>query len=482
MAAATSVLPAVALKRRVRIVPLELGDVTFHDLADRFAGEPEFALLDSRTNDGGLGQFSLFSFAPFAKLTSKNGVSRVSEHGSTRVEMGVFPSLDRMLSQYQVEAEHNAAGLPFLGGAIGYFSYELGRQIEKLPNSTDDQLGLPDCYLSFYNFAVVQCHADNRLYFCHFDATAHPTAAKADDVLAKLGSAKRGAYRRGLRGPKAVAGNHRQFQTDFTKDEYCAAIARIRDYIRAGDVYQVNMTQRIQASVADVPPWRLYQCLMEVNPAPFAAYLNCEGHAIVSSSPERFLLVRGQYVETRPIKGTIRRGATPREDYAKGQELLRSGKNRAELAMIVDLMRNDLGRVCTPGSVRVKAFPELETYSSVHHLVATIQGERRRDRTLTDLIRATFPGGSITGAPKIRAMEIIDELEPVARGVYTGSIGYLGFNGSADLNIAIRTIIVKDGIAYVHAGGGIVAESEEVDEYEEALLKGRRLVDAINAV
>lgn len=202
---------------------------------------------------------------------------------------------------------------------------------------------------------------------------------------------------------------------------------------------------------------------------------------MVSSSPERFLSLNGRRVEARPIKGTIRRGTTPEEDEHNRTELFRSTKNRAELAMIVDLLRNDIGRVCMPGSVSVGSFPELESYASVHHLVTTITGDLEEGRTTVDLLKATFPGGSITGAPKIRAMEIIDELESVARGVYTGSIGYIGFDGRLDLNIAIRTAIVKDRRVYIHAGGGIVADSDEFDEYEEFLLKASKLLQAVGA-
>jgi para-aminobenzoate synthetase component 1 len=216
-----------------------------------------------------------------------------------------------------------------------------------------------------------------------------------------------------------------------------------------------------------------------VNPAPFSAYLSFEGVEVLSSSPERFLHVEGRRVETRPIKGTAPRGATVDLDRASAEWLLASSKNRAELAMIIDLMRSDLGRVCETGSITVDRFPELESYASVHQLVATVRARLRRDRSIYDLLRAAFPGGSITGAPKIRAMQIIDELERARRGVYTGSIGYLGFDGTADLNIAIRTIVVANGMAHAHGGGGIVIDSDDETEYEESLLKVRNLLRAL---
>jgi len=238
------------------------------------------------------------------------------------------------------------------------------------------------------------------------------------------------------------------------------------------------LTQRFETRCKEINPWELYKRLMDINPSPFACFLNFPGVKVVSSSPERFLLVNRRYIETRPIKGTIKRGLTREEDEKNKDYLLHDEKNRAELAMIVDLMRNDIGRVCKTGSINVKSFPELETYSSVHHLVSTITGELEEDKNIMDVLKATFPGGSITGAPKIRAMEIIDELEPVERGIYTGSIGYLGFNGCMDLNIAIRTITITGDKAHIQAGGGIVADSVEEDEYDESLIKAQKLFKA----
>jgi para-aminobenzoate synthetase component I len=267
----------------------------------------------------------------------------------------------------------------------------------------------------------------------------------------------------------------------YRREAYLAAIRRVQKYILAGDVYQVNLTQRFYADIGAASTWELYKRLMAINPAPFAGYLKFGETAILSASPERFLRVRGQRVETCPIKGTVRRGTTAEDDDAQRQWLLASAKNRAELAMIVDLMRNDLGRVCRPGSIRVEEFPRLESFASVHHLVATVVGELDPRRSVVDLISASFPGGSITGAPKIRAMEIIEELEPVRRGIFTGAIGYLGFNGVSDLNIAIRTMLVKNGRAFIQVGGGIVADSVAEEEYEECLLKGRLLFEALES-
>jgi para-aminobenzoate synthetase component 1 len=262
---------------------------------------------------------------------------------------------------------------------------------------------------------------------------------------------------------------------------YSAAIARIKAYIASGDVYQVNLTQRFAAPLP-CPPYALYQRLRERSPAPFAAYLSFGPVQVVSSSPERFLTVRGRQVETRPIKGTRPRSADPAADARLAAELLASEKDRAELLMIVDLERNDLGRVCTYGSVQVEKLWQLESHPTVHHLVATVSGTLRPEVDVIDCVAACFPGGSITGAPKIRAMQIIDELEPHRRHVYTGAIGYLGFDGNADLNIAIRTLTCVGGQAYYHVGGGIVWDSNPSAEYQETLDKGRAMHEALTQV
>jgi para-aminobenzoate synthetase component 1 len=265
---------------------------------------------------------------------------------------------------------------------------------------------------------------------------------------------------------------------NFSHDGYLRAVANAREYICAGDIFQVNLSQRFDVDI-NISPYELYKCLRKINPAPFASYLNFEGVSIVGASPERFLKLRGDLVETRPIKGTKPRGRTPEEDQALAQSLLRSVKDRAENIMIVDLERNDIGRVCRYGTVRVAELAILETYPTVFHLTSTVVGQLGEGKHRLDLLKATFPGGSITGAPKVRAMEIIDELEPTRRSVYTGALGYLGFNGDMDLNIVIRTIIIKDGRAYFQVGGAIVYDSVPEAEYIETLDKGKALMQAL---
>ena len=265
---------------------------------------------------------------------------------------------------------------------------------------------------------------------------------------------------------------------NFPKERYINAIRRIKDYIAAGDVYQVNLSQRIETHI-DIPPYELYKRLRSVNPAPFSGYLGFDEVAIISSSPERFLKMNARHVQTRPIKGTRPRDKDRNTDEFLKQALLLSPKDNAELTMIIDLERNDLSRVCDYGSVKVTERKVLEAYPTVYHLVATIEGDLYERYDFIDLLKATFPGGSITGAPKIRAMQIIDELEPTQRSVYTGAIGYIGFNGNADMNIAIRTFIMKGNTVYFQVGSGIVADSDEEEEYEETMHKASALIESL---
>jgi len=268
--------------------------------------------------------------------------------------------------------------------------------------------------------------------------------------------------------------------SNFTREAYLAAIRRAKEHIAAGDIYQVNLSQRLSAPLATTP-FDLYRRLTRTNPAPFSAYFETPEAAIVSCSPERFLQVRGREVETRPIKGTRPRGETPAEDARLAAELLASEKDRAENVMIVDLERNDLGRVCEYGSVHAPELFAVESYATVHHLVSTVRGRLHPNANAVDCLRASFPGGSITGAPKVRSMEIIEELEPTRRGVYTGAIGYLCFSGDMDLNIVIRTLVVKDGVAHFQVGGGLVADSDPDAEYQETIDKAQALASGLAA-
>jgi para-aminobenzoate synthetase component I len=434
---------------QAKLEEIDMGAVSFLDIAEHFSTQAAIALLETR----GAAGYCFLAFRPF--LT------------------GGFSVVQQALNTWRFPNEPMSGEPPFLGGGIGYFSYDFGRRIERIPARAVDELGLPDCRFSFYNAVLILRHDDRRIYLSWFDPGVEGAITR-EEVFAELSKVTAGAYANGRAGWFTAA-----VQAGYEREAYLAAIRRVQEYILAGDVYQVNLTQRFYADIGRASAWELYKRLMEINPAPFAGYLQFGETAILSASPERFLQVRGRHVETWPIKGTVRRGTTAEEDAAQREWLVASEKNRAELAMIVDLMRNDLGRVCLPGSIRVEDFPRLESFASVHHLVATVTGELEPDRSVLDLVSASFPGGSITGAPKIRAMEIIEELEPVRRGIFTGAIGYLGFNGVSDLNIAIRTILVQGGRAFIQVGGGIVADSVAEEEYEECLLKGKLLFEAL---
>lgn len=347
--------------------------------------------------------------------------------------------------------------LPFpTGAAIGYFGYGLKNVIEKLPARAHDDLGLPDCWFGFYHDLWVFDHVARQLYRI---TVPEPTGGEVPKLPAPSKVLEKKPANSNLRA-------------NFTYEGYCAAVHRVKEYIVAGDVYQVNLSQRFQCEVAAPPP-EVYAALRQANPAPHAAYLDIGDAQVLSSSPECFLKMTNRQIATRPIKGTAPSTTNP-------FDLLQSQKNNAELLMIVDLERNDLGRVCEFGSVQVPQLVAVESYATVHHLVATVTGILRPGVSHVNAARTCFPGGSVTGAPKIRAMEIIDELEPHARGVYCGAIGYFGFNNVSQLNIAIRTVVQQGSRLTFHAGGAIVADSEPSAEYEETLAKARGILNAID--
>jgi para-aminobenzoate synthetase component 1 len=390
---------------------------------------------------------------------------------------------------------------PFMGGWAGLFGFQLGRAFERQPRPRSDEFQVPDMAVGVYDWVVSFDRLSGRAWlvstgiepeypFPHeFSARAETRLRVIKDLLVNGPQAWHDyALRRTAtshpRLPVRPAAEHPlpgfpAVTSNFSGDDYIAAVRRVIEYIRAGDVYQVNLSQRLLAPFTG-SPLELYGRLRERNPAPFAGFFDLGEFAIASASPERFLkLTAIGDVETRPIKGTRPRGRTPAEDEANRRTLLESAKDRAENVMIVDLLRNDLGRVCEYGSVRVNQLCELETYRTVHHLVSEVVGTLRPDKTAFDLLRAAFPGGSVTGAPKVRAMEIIAELEPTARGPYCGSLGYIGFDGSMDTNILIRTMTVGRGWVQFPVGGGIVADSDPAAEYEETLHKAAGLLRAL---
>lgn len=444
-------------------------------LARAWHRRPGFFYLDSaRAEEMGGRAFSFLGFAPFLTWQARGGcVVVTSATGREEISAEPLTHLRELLGRYRGAGAND---IPFAGGAVGYFGYEFGTRGEKVPVASADSAALPDALFGFHDGVIACDSATGKTY-----AIANPVAqTSAAEIIARLRAAVDEAARAdGVEEVAPAAPQAAGLVADLTRADYLARIARIKDYIAAGDVYQVNFAQRFElATVED--PFAIYQRLRRLSPAPFGAYLNDGEHQILSSSPELFLRGdrQGRLV-TRPIKGTRPRGATAVEDRRLAAELDASEKDHAELLMIVDLERNDLGRVCRYGSVRVEERHRIETHPTVFHLVATIAGQLRADRDSFDCLRSMLPGGSITGAPKIRAMQIINELEPCRRHVYTGSLGYLGFDGTCDLNIAIRTILCHQGRARYHVGGAIVADSVAESEYQETLTKGRAMRAAL---
>ena len=463
---------------------LQLKTLEFEDARDaaEIFGEvahlPYSCFLDSSLRMPRFGNYSFIGFDPYLVLTTRGTRARFARRQGEILEEGIdpFEALRRSIGELQVKGGGARRLPPFLSGGIGFLSYELGRYIERLPATVRDDLGLPELAFCFYDRVVAVDHRSGRKVLAvsipEGNDPARILEGCKERIAAGAGSGESGGP------PQSPEGTPLEFESGFTREQYLEAVSRVKEYIMAGDIYQANLSQRFSAPLLE-PAWSLYRRLRALNPAPFSAYLNFPGFAVASSSPERFLLVRGNRVETRPIKGTRPRFAEPAADIASRRELETSAKDRAELSMIVDLERNDLGRVCEYGSVIVEEHAVLESYATVHHLVSTVTGRLHPGRDLIDLLKATFPGGSITGAPKIRSMEIIDELEPTARSVYTGSIGYIGQAGCHDFNIAIRTMIITGGRVYFQVGGGIVADSEPEAEYQETLDKGLAMFKAV---
>ncbi len=457
-----------------------LPPVTFFEL---FRREPFCFFLDSSMDPKKLGRYSFMGGNPFLILKSRGSHITIRQNDAESSEEGnPLDVLGRCLESYRLENIPGA--VPFTGGAVGYFSYDMCRFIEDLPSAAIDDLKLPECYFGFYDLVLVW---DNLLHKAFVASTGFPELEESlritraherlQEFKKRLGDLPKNTSIQAS-GTKLAAGKVR-FKGNFTRQEYIRAVEKARQYIINGDIFEVNLSQRFEAELS-ISPYELYLRLRDINPAPFSAYLDFNEVAIVSSSPERFLCCRGDRVETRPIKGTRPRGQTPEEDRRLAQELLSSSKDRAENMMIVDLERNDLGRVCRFGTVKVTELAILETYPTVFHLTSTVVGQLREEVSKIDLLKATLPGGSITGAPKIRSMEIIDELEPTRRSIYTGNIGYISFDGNLDLNIVIRTYLIKGDRAYFQVGGAVVYDSNPEEEYQETLDKGRALVNALS--
>lgn len=430
--------------------------------------------LDSAMHENRLGEYSYIGYNPILTFESKedevviSGAARVTEI----VKSNPFDKLKELYDRYQ---KNYQAPFPFVGGFVGYFGYDLCHFIEKLPRKAVDDVNIPDCFLGLYDGIFIIDHKKNQTFIAALGIN------EAEDVIiARLEALISDESNCDEKGCEYLENKPTKLRSNINRNEYIKAVEAVKDYIRSGDVYQANMTRRFDCEIT-VSPQDIYAKLRELNPAPFASYIDFGAGHILSSSPERFIKITGKHIETRPIKGTFPRGKTNEEDIAFREALLSSEKDKSELLMIVDLERNDIGKVAEIGSVKVPELFVIETYPTVHHLVATVTGTLKESCHIVDAIKATFPGGSITGAPKIRAMEVLYELEPTQRNIYTGSIGFIGLNGDMDLNIVIRTMVHKEGKVYFQVGGGIVWDSDPELEYEETLHKAKALMKTLNA-
>ncbi|GMQ54577.1 aminodeoxychorismate synthase component I [Halopseudomonas aestusnigri] len=418
----------------------------------RALGAP--VLLDSADRRNQLGRYSILCAGPLLQIIDDQPAAQVQQH------------LRAALQQLGPARWPGDLRLPFGAGLVGYLAYDYGRQLESLPCLARHDIALPDLSFGLYDWSLV---SDHQLQRCWLVCHPQVPSARQQALLRQLDSHA---------APRQAFSLCEPFAAEQGKAQYAEAFARVQDYIQAGDCYQINLAQRFSSHYQG-DPLSAYCALRERSPTPFSAYLEMAGGTLLSLSPERFIEVQNGRVETRPIKGTRPRGSSPQQDQALAEELQRCEKDRAENLMIVDLLRNDLGRSCEPGSIRVPELFSLESYPNVHHLVSSITGRLRSDSDTIDLLMRAFPGGSITGAPKIRAMQIIEELEPVRRSLYCGSVGYLGCEGQMDFNIAIRSLVCHEGSIYCWGGGGVVADSELDAEYQETLTKVGNLLDAL---
>ena len=442
-------------------------------LFERIAAQPWAMLLDSgqmlnpATGKAGsqYGRYDIIVADPFITLITQAEVTTITQNSITKTsKQDPFLLLKNLLSEYQAPKSE----LPFCGGALGYFAYDLGRRLEKLPNTKTPEI-LPEMMLGIYDWAVVVDHREQKTVLVSHGLNADTT--KTWPALVALFDAP---FKPIVSSFKVTS----KIKSNLTKLQYSQAFAKVMAYINAGDCYQVNLAQRFAAQVQG-DSWLAYKKLREISPAPFMAYMNLplnetESLQVLSNSPERFIQTNGDHVETRPIKGTRPRSADAAQDLAYSNGLLTSEKDKAENLMIVDLLRNDLSKTCV--NVKVNKLFQLQSFANVHHLVSIIEAKLMPNKTAVDVLRASFPGGSITGAPKLRAMQIIDELEPHRRGLYCGAIGYIGFDGDMDTNIVIRTAVISKKQLSFYAGGGVVADSELEKEYNETLDKASNLI------
>jgi len=468
----------IAMTFHLKTIETSLDEFEIYAIIEK--GE-DYIFLDSSKKESTYGRYSIIGANPF--LTMKYENHRIYEKwGMTPFVLyeeheDVFQYLKEKMEQYKVE---NPTDLPFIGGAIGYFSYDFGCHLENINLITEQVVAVPEAYFVFYDNAIIKDNYADTVSITGL-SIREDAEKSINDLIhqIKMGEQKNKKHESSM-DVALLTENTPFFKSPFSSKEYKETIEKIRDYIREGHIYIANMTHTFSSHFTK-SPLKTYERLRNMNPAPFSAYLPLDGFGILCSSPERFLKVRNGQVQTRPIKGTIPRGKTPQEDVLNQKILENSEKDKSELLMIIDLERNDLSKVCQPGTVKVPELFKTEAYATVFHLVSTVVGTLKSEYTAVDCLKATFPGGSITGAPKIRAMEIIDELERNRRNLYTGSVGYFGFDGNADFNIIIRSILIKDKRAYIGVGGGITWESDAQSEYDETIAKAIVLFKSLEA-
>ncbi len=442
-----------------------------HELFASLSRMPYSLFFDSADQLHELGRYSFITFQPVEMIESKNGKITVTNREQQLSFRGQpFQIVRDRVESYGLDKESREDLPPFQGGAAGFFGYDLVRSLETLPEETTDNPAMPDMAVGIYDQVFAWDHQKQKgVYMVH----------ASDDRIAAL---RHQHFMRLATSPLAHPASGGMVERDgqwyalHMRDEYESAIQRVIDYIHAGDIFQANLSQRFEADLpAGFDPWEHYLTLRRVNAAPFAAYMNFGGVTLSSASPERFLYVKNRQVETRPIKGTAPRHEEESLDQFFRNQLENSEKDRAENTMIVDLLRNDLSKVCEDHSIDVPRLCGMESFAQVHHLVSIVTGTLRADQTPADLLEACFPGGSITGAPKVRAMQIIEELEKTRRGPYCGAMGYIGFNGAMDTSIAIRTLVYDGHTVSFNAGGGIVADSASFSEYDETMVKAEAI-------
>ena len=435
------------------------------ELYTYFAGADDSVFLDSSLINK-LGRYSVIGAVPYLKLVKEGNDFYINGEKET------ICSFEEYLKKYLADhKDKNNTDLPLVSGAVGYFSYEYGRKLMEVSSVNEDLVSIPDAVLVFYDFYIIEDRHEQRTYLI-----ANGITQKAEKLMSEM-EARIGGLPVYIQKESDIV-YPTEVYPNFTKEEYKQAVDHMIRYIIEGDIYIANMTQQLTVS-SDKKPLDVFYDLRENNPSPFGGYFDYGDFQIICASPERFLKMQKGHVDTRPIKGTRKRGETPEEDMLMRTELENSEKDKSELLMIVDLERNDLNRVCRPGSVKVTELFTVEEYATVFHLISDIEGDLENGKNVMDLLEAAFPGGSITGAPKYRAMEIIDELENNKRNLYTGSMGYLTLDGDCDFNIVIRTALHKDGKYYLGVGGGITAESDLEFEYEETLQKAKAVLQAM---